>query len=66
MSEVSQVLASPTYKYIYPHESMPPAATKVVILTRGGVAIISDWQNGLGHVAWAPLPSRDKLKEKTQ
>jgi len=41
-----------------------PRATKINILTAGNMCITSDWQDGLGHKGWSPLPSRDKEVEK--
>lgn len=40
-----------------------PRATKINILTKGNICITSDWQDGLGHKGWAPLPGRDHVEE---
>ena len=61
---VDRVAKSSTRKYTYPHQKRPLPATKYIILTCGGVAIVSDWQDGLNHVAYAELPTRDKEVEQ--
>lgn len=44
-------------------EHPPPKGTKVLLLTRGGVAVMGHWQQGM--VAWTPLPRvPQSIKEK--
>ena len=50
-------LSDPAYKFNY--RDPAPRATKLNILTRGNTCITSDWQDNLGHKAWARLPDRD-------
>lgn len=47
----------------YPHagDALPPTDAKCLILTRGGVCVVGAW--GVGCIAWAPLPKRDKERE---
>jgi hypothetical protein len=61
MTNAKGYLASPANKFNY--RDPAPRATKINILTRGNTCITSDWQDGLGHKAWAPLPSRDADEE---
>jgi hypothetical protein len=49
-----------TWWYPKAGDPSPPDNTKVLILTRGGVAVIGVWQDDL---AWLPLPKCDKEKE---
>lgn len=49
-------------RFIY---SPPPNVNKkVILLTTGKVAIIGPWKDGVGVIAWHPLPKRDKQFEK--
>ena len=41
----------------------PNTRSKVLLLTRAGVATIGSWGNGVGVIAWVPLPRRDKKLE---
>ena len=45
----------------------PPANTqaKVLLLTKARTATIGRWHDGLGVLAWCPLPKRDKKFEET-
>lgn len=61
MIDAKGYLADPSYKFNY--RDPAPRATKLNILTRGNTCITSDWQPGLGHKAWARIPSRDMDEE---
>jgi hypothetical protein len=41
-----------------PEDERPPRGVKLLILTSGGVAVIGDWRDNAGFVAWSPLPKR--------
>jgi len=43
-----------------PEQQAPPTGKKVLLLTRGGVAVIGLWTKNGGFVAWSPLPKRIK------
>jgi hypothetical protein len=51
-------------EWLYPRagDTTPPVHTKILILTRGGVAVIGIWNQD--DMAWLPLPKRNKDKEK--
>jgi hypothetical protein len=36
----------------------PPRGVKMLVLTSGAVAVISDWTDDSNFVAWSPLPKR--------
>ena len=42
-----------------------PLGQKVLLLTRGGICTIGQWQGALGQyfLGWAPLPFRDQQRE---
>ena len=44
----------------------PPVAKdkKYILLTTGKVATLGPWGDGVGVVAWAELPKRDKALEE--
>lgn len=42
----------------------PNVAKKVFLLTTGKIAITGIWGTGLGVIAWAPIPKRDKKLEE--
>lgn len=45
--------------------SIPPnTAKKVLLLTTGKIAITGIWGDGLGVIAWTPLPKRNKQLER--
>lgn len=50
-------------EWLYPcaGDAIPPLNTKILILTRGGVAVIGDWS--ITDKGWLPLPKRNKEKE---
>jgi hypothetical protein len=49
--------------WLDPDEHPPPRARKLLLLTRGGVAVLGHW--GDDCVAWSPLPKiPPKIKEK--
>lgn len=54
-------LAAPHPEYRHPDDEPPPLGTKLLILTRGGVCVIGQWNPQEGAVAWSPLP---KLNEE--
>ena len=56
---------SGTAEYRYPAagDPVPPGGAKVLLLTVGGICVTGCW-SPLGFIAWAPLPKRDKAKEK--
>ncbi len=55
-------LSSPALKFNY--RDPAPRATKISILNAGDVCILGFWEDGQGHKAWAPMPSRDMDEER--
>lgn len=53
-----------TDKLVWKYEPPPDRQAKVLLLTKGKVAIIGRWGSGLGVIAWQGLPSRDKELER--
>jgi hypothetical protein len=51
-----------TYEWNYDLSDVPKA-TKIQILTAGGVAIYGHWTKTTHFIAWAPLPRRNYDKE---
>jgi hypothetical protein len=46
------------------HYHTPPnTERKMLLLTTGRTAIVQRWGNGLGVIAWCPLPKRNKAEE---
>ena len=45
-------------RYRLPDIDPPPRGVKLIILTSGGVAIVSDWSDDSNHTAWHPLPMK--------
>lgn len=45
-----------------PNDEPPPLGRKLLVLTAGGVAVISDWMTDSNFVAWSPLPKRRDAK----
>lgn len=53
----------PEWKFVDEHPA--PLATKVLLLTKYGSAIIGHWYKGGGFIAWAGLPKlTNQQKEK--
>ena len=44
----------------------PDTSAKCLLLTDGGIAIIGQWRDGNGLLAWLPLPKRNKEYEPLQ
>jgi hypothetical protein len=58
-------LASKAPEWNYPPLDPPaPKGTKLNLLTIGGVAVLGNWQDDQGYVAWAPLIKRNPIKEQ--
>jgi hypothetical protein len=55
---------SSVYRYPFAGDDKPPRGAKVVLLTRGGVAVLGPWSDSGNFLGWAPLPKRDKNKER--
>lgn len=52
------------YRYPGAGDELPPSGASVTLLTKGGVAVRGVWLPGGAYLGWAPLPRRDKDKEK--
>lgn len=61
MSE--RYITDPALRWIYPVDEKPPAATKLALLTRGGVQVVGDWRGDGSFLAWQRLFKRDRSKE---
>ena len=63
-TRVAEYVASAEGVFLYPTlgDPLPPGGAKVQLLTRGGVAVYGCWS--AAHIAWAPLPKRDRAKER--
>jgi hypothetical protein len=60
----SGVVRAPTTAWRYDMAACP-RGRKLLLLTDGGIAVIGQLaDNPRGYMAWAPLPDRDKAKEK--
>lgn len=55
-----------THEFQYPGagDALPPGGAKVHLLTVGGICVDGQWRDGQGFLGWAPLPRRNKEKEK--
>lgn len=41
-----------------------PRGVKLNLLTKGKIAVVGDWHDGHGYIAWSPLIRRDKQLEE--
>ena len=41
-----------------------PSLRKCLLLTRDGMAVLGSESDLTGYIAWAPMPKRDKAREK--
>lgn len=57
------VAGGPMFNYPGAGDAKPPGGAKVLLLTRGGVCTIGNWDDSGAFLGWAPLPKRDKEKE---
>lgn len=63
MSEsLPYVAGDAVYRYPAAGDAPAPPGAKVLVLSVGGVCIIGPWVPG--SIAWAPLPKRDREREK--
>ena len=53
----------PGWNYPDAGDPLPAGGDKCLLLTKGGVCIVGAWSNGVGLLAWSPMPKRDKTKE---
>ena len=65
MNNTKGYVASDDNSYRYPAagDPIPPGGAKVLLLTVGGICVIGQWAPQ-GFLAWAPLPKRDRSKER--
>lgn len=58
-------IAAPAGEVYWRYEIPGRTDAKVLLLTKGGIAVTGNWYGGLGEsfMAWAPLPKRDKEQE---
>ena len=63
---VREYLAGTNDGYLYPAigDPVPPGGAKVLLLTQGGVCIIGAWTRDPFILGWAPLPRRNREKER--
>jgi hypothetical protein len=61
---VDYVAGGSTYLYPGAGDPKPPGGADVHLLTIGGICVRGRWKDDAGLIAWAPLPKRDKAKEK--
>lgn len=54
MSERYASELRPEYRLV--QDENPPLGTKLLLLCPTGVAVIGHFEEGLGYLAWAPLP----------
>ena len=45
-----------------PEKEPPPRGMKLLVLTSGGVTVISDWVTDSNFVAWSPMPKKEFAK----
>jgi hypothetical protein len=63
ISGASYIASAETlFRYPGAGDARPPGGAKVLLLTLGGVCVIGCWSEQ--SVGWAPLPKRDKEKER--
>lgn len=48
----------------YPDEKVAPRGTKLLIVNAGGCLIVSDWQDGCGHLQWSHPPKARKREDE--
>mgnify|MGYP001010898610 CR=1 FL=1 len=59
----SYVVGDLEFQYPGAGDKIPPGGAKVHLLTVGGICIDGHWPTP-GCIAWAPLPKRNKDKER--
>lgn len=50
--------------FIYGEPPVELQQSKMLMLTKGKIAILGSWHNCVGVIGWYPLPNRDKQKEE--
>lgn len=50
----------------FPDEESPPRGTKLLIINAGGCLLVSDWQDGCGHLQWSHPPKARKRPKVTK
>ena len=66
MIEHQPLVTAPISQWSYDLDDPRPYSGKCLLLTRGGICLtgtLAPGQRG-GYLAWAPLPARDKDKER--
>jgi len=52
---VNDVVTAPVAEWLDPEEHPAPRGSKILLLTRWGVAVFGYWDDS-GFAAWSPLP----------
>lgn len=65
MTDIQPITADPGDVF-WRYEVPARTDAKVLLLTKGGIAVSGNWTGRLGEFfcAWAPLPKRDKKRER--
>lgn len=50
--------------WIYGEPPVSKRGDRMFMLTRGKIAVIGQWGNCVGVIAWFPIPHRDKKQEQ--
>ncbi len=45
------------------YEQPPDSSAKCFLLTEGGIATVGRWGDGIGLMAYCPMPKRDRKAE---
>ncbi len=61
---ITHISGGPAFVYPGAGDKRPPGGAKVLLLTTGGVCVTGTWSDNGLYLGWAPLPVRDREKEK--
>lgn len=53
---MTRVETAPQAEWLDPGEHTPPRGTKLMLLTRWGIATFGQWDSSGDFVGWSPLP----------
>jgi hypothetical protein len=59
-----KVFSRAEYRYPVLGDGKPAGGETVTLLTLGGMSVGGCWQDDGRYIAWAPLPTRDRMKEQ--
>jgi len=63
---MARVATARVSEWLDPEDEPPPKGTKLMLLTKYGIAVFGHWMDGMDLVAWSPMPkvTSQKIRDR--